>query len=634
MGDLNVTLASSDEQLKTFMRNLLDDIEALDYMISHDLFEKNITRIGAEQELCLIDRQYRPAPYNLEVLERSDAGYCTTELAKFNFEINLDPMLFKGSALSDMERQILKRLKDVEEAAATFDSDIILAGILPTIRKFDVELDNLTPLERYKALVSAIQRLRGGVFELRLSGIDELSFKTDSPLLEAANTGFQVHLQVHPSDFVKYYNIAQAVTAPVLAVSTNSPMLFGKRLWKETRIALFQQSVDTRKTSEHLRERSPRVTFGNDWLHDSILEIYKEDVSRFRVLLSSKEREDVFEKLERGEIPKLSALQIHNGTVYRWNRACYGVSQNIPHLRIENRVLGSGPTVADEMASAAFWLGMIKGMANHYDDISRVMDFDHAKNNFFAAARHGLDTHFRWINGERFSASELIKEELLPLARAGLESMEIDAADIDRYLGIIEARNSSRQTGADWQLDSYSELIRIGTRDEVITAISASMLKNQKKNIPVHLWEPASLSDVEDWKPYSLLVEEFMSTDLYTVQPSDILEFVAEMMDWRKIRYMPVEDDDNNLIGLITSRIVLRQMIKRKGEELISVGEVMIDEPITISPEATIVDAMNIMEKEQIGCLPVVKNQKLIGIITEQNFLHITRRLITRLSKG
>jgi hypothetical protein len=238
---------------------------------------------------------------------------------------------------------------------------------------------------------------------------------------------------VSPDDFVNYYNVAQAITAPVLAVSTNSPMIFGKRLWHETRIALFQQSVDTRTSSEHLREMSGRVMFGNHWLEKSILDIYKEDISRFRVLLSTDLKEDVFEKLKNGVTPKLNALQVHNSTVYRWNRPCYGISPGgKPHLRIENRIFPAGPTIVDEMASAAFWLGLMNGFHDQYGDVSKLMPFEAANSNFFSAARTGLNCRFNWLNDKQYSAPTLINKELVPLAREGLKKANINKDDIDR----------------------------------------------------------------------------------------------------------------------------------------------------------------------------------------------------------
>ncbi len=570
----------------------------------------------------------------MELLEAMGHDSFTTELAKFNLEANLKPLLFKDKCLSEMEANIQKLLEIVRKAVRDMDGDIVLAGVLPTIRKSDLDISNLTPLPRYRALCNAINKLRGDEYDLRIQGADELLMRFNTPLLEACNTGFQVHLQVNPDDFVNKYNLAQAITGPVLASAVNSPLLFGKRLWSETRIALFHQSVDTRQVGDHLRDSSPRVTFGNQWLKDSILEIYQEDIARYRVILSSEVDEDVEALMNEGKVPELRALQIHNGTVYRWNRPCYGISNGKPHLRIENRVFPSGPTVTDEIANAAFWLGLLNGMDEEYPDIRKVLDFDDAKMNFFAASKLGLDTKFRWTNDSNYTAVDLICKELLPLAKQGLKNVGVDDGDITSYLDIIKERTEVGQTGSYWIIKSYNSLSKSVTREQALTATTNAMIKNQNKGEPAHKWGLAKVDDMEMWQPSSLLVEEFMTTDLFTVQKDDILELVANLINWRRIRYVPVEDDSKHLVGLVSMRMVFREynnIIHEEGEGSNSVDDVMIKNPITIHPEASILEAIDIMDSQRIGCLPVVKNNRLVGIITEQNYMTITKRLLKHL---
>jgi CBS domain-containing protein/gamma-glutamylcysteine synthetase len=636
MGDERVKLPESKEQSQQFLKYLLRDVRAMGKMLDENWFEIGNIRIGAEQELCLIDMHAKPAPIVMELIELLGNQSFTTELARFNLESNLKPLLFKGKCLSEMEAQIVYQLELVRDAIRELNGDIALVGVLPTIRKSDLKIDNLTPLPRYRALCDAINKLRGEEYDLRIQGTDELLMRFDSPLLEACNTGFQVHLQVNPDEFVNKYNIAQAIAGPVLAGAVNSPLLFGKRLWAETRIALFHQSVDTRKVGDHLRDSSPRVTFGNSWLQESILEIYQEDIARYRVILSSDIEEDVEKMMDEGKVPELRALQIHNGTVYRWNRPCYGVSNGKPHLRIENRVFPSGPTVTDEIANAAFWLGLLNGMDAQYEDISAQMDFEDAKTNFFAASKMGLETKFHWVDDKRYSAVDLICHELLPIAREGLKKAGVDQGDISSYLDIVEERTESGKTGSYWMVKSYNSLSKKVTREQALTALTNAMVKNQKKGEPVHKWGLARLDDMEMWQPSSLLVEEFMTTDLFTVQKDDILELVANLIDWRRIRYVPVEDDSKHLVGLVSMRMVFREyndVIHQKRECRTSVDDIMIKNPITIHPEASILEAIEIMDQQQIGCLPVVKNNRLVGIITEQNYMTITKRLLRVLDK-
>jgi CBS domain-containing protein/gamma-glutamylcysteine synthetase len=641
MGEQRVSIVTSNDQMQNFVKSLLDDVNALEYMIDHDWFETDVVRIGAEQEMVLVDQKtLKPACINMEALEHmTDWPWVETELARFNLEINLDPREFNGSALKDMEEETRYKLERIESVVNKFGATIVLTGILPTLRKFDLEMSNLTPKQRYFALMEAInQQMMGNTYELNMVGIDELLIKHDSPLLEAVNTSFQVHLQVSPADFVYMYNLAQALSAPVMALAANSPIVFGRRLWHESRIAMFQQALDTRSTQEHMRERSPRVNFGKHWLDHSILDIYREDIARFRVLLSGDVTENAREMISMGKVPKLRSLQVHNSTVYRWNRPCYGISENgKPHLRIENRVLPSGPTILDEVANAAFWLGCMVQMKEDVGDIRNRMSFEDVYDNFIKAAKFGIDSKFTWMHDQKISVAELAIQELIPRARQGLEMRKMDPSDISRYMDVIEARAREHMNGARWALRSYTKLKKETTEDEALTVLTHAMSVNQKQGLPVHQWKMPELSDLKEYRPSHLKVSEFMNTDLFTVQKDDIIDLVAEMMDWRKIRYTPVEEKGGKLVGLVTLRMVLRHLLKTRNHpdspESVhtTVKDIMNKNPITIGPNATLLETMTIMRKNKIGCLPVVQNGELIGIITEMDFLRISGRLLERL---
>lgn len=638
MGDFNVRLVNNQKELNEFTKCLLNDIHALERMLEEDWFESDIIHIGAEQELCLVDKHLKPAPMAMDVLSRIEDDSFVTELAKFNLETNLNPQPLGKDCFTNLHHEIDTRLDQLDRICKSLGIDYALTGILPTIRKFDLDISNITPLERYEALLQAISNAKGKNHELRIVGLDELHLKRTSAMLEACNTSFQVHLQIKPEEFVKMYNISQVLAAPALAVSVNSPLLFGKRLWAETRIALFQQSIDTRITSEHLRERSPRVTFGKDWLHESISEIYKDDIVRFRVMLQTDCEPDNNALLDQGITPKLRALMIHNSTVYRWNRACYGISPSgKPHLRIENRIFPSGPTVIDEVANSAFWIGMMKGMDAEYSDIREFMEFDHAKDNFFSASRDGLNTSFHWINGKKISVNRLISEELLPLARHGLELSNVSKAEIDKYMGVIEARNESRKTGTQWLLNSHAHLLKKVGREEIAPALTSSIMMNQKTQKPVHEWPLAEGANSTDWRPDSLIVEEFMTTDVFTADPDDLPELVADIMAWRKLKYMPVENNKGTLKGLISYHQVLSYLSKKYGNKGAGnnsvVKDIMEANPPTIHPDESVVDALKLMKSHKVNCLPVVKNERLIGIISEGNFINITASLLNSLHK-
>ena len=637
MGTLNVKLVSSREDLNRNTRNILQDLKALEAMLEESWFNEAPIHIGAEQELCLVDSHCKPKPISLEVLDRVQSSGFTTELAKFNIEINLDPLEFRDSCFSDLAQSIAQRLSELYALGSEMGFDPVMTGILPTLRKTDMEDHNCTPLQRYYALMEALGKMRGREYELSIRGIDELNIKHDSAMLEACNTSFQVHLQVTPRDFVQKYNIAMAISAPTLAIATNSPYLFGKRLWSETRIALFQQSIDTRVVSEHLRDRSPRVTFGNHWMKDSVIELYREDIVRFRPMLMTEPDGDVAKMMEEGQTPKLSSLMTHNSTVYRWNRPCYGISPNgKPHLRIENRLLPSGPSIVDEVANAAFWLGLMVGAHQEYGDITKKMEFDDVRSNFISSAFAGHDTDLVWLDNKKISTRELIAKELLPLAKQGLEQRKVKAEDIDYYLGIIESRNEARRTGAYWILQSLNKLSKEVLSDERSSTLTSAMISNQKSGKPIHEWELACRQDSREWSATSLLIEEFMTRDIFRVEQDDIPELVANIMDWQRVRFVPVEDKQGHLCGLVTARRLIRYLVdKAENAKHVekTVKDLMIEDPITISPDKTVMEAMRLMKHHNSPCLPVVKNKALVGIISEGNFLNVTASLLNVLEE-
>src|SRR5262249_31541983 len=379
MGEHDGSQTHDESRYQAFLRALLADLRALEFMLERGMIETGVRRVGAEQEFFLIDAAMRPAPLAAEVLERAEDPRLTTEIGRFNLEANLTPRLFGGSALSDLEREIEEVLKIARWSARLLGADTMLTGILPTIRLSDPTLDNLTPTARYSELNRSLCLQKGGCFRVHIKGIDEMQLTHDNTMMEACNTSFQVHLQVGPEEFARLYNIAQLVTAPVLAAAANSPVLLGYRLWEETRIALFQHSVDARSGALQVRAQPTRVGFGEKWVKESVMEILRDDVTRFRVLMASDSVEDPMEVLDRGEVPRLSALRLHNGTVWRWNRPCYGIIDGRPHLRIENRALPWGPTVADEVANGAFFLGLVSYFGEEKLDVAEMMDFDDAK---------------------------------------------------------------------------------------------------------------------------------------------------------------------------------------------------------------------------------------------------------------
>ncbi|HEY3580639.1 MAG TPA: CBS domain-containing protein, partial [Pyrinomonadaceae bacterium] len=609
---------------------LLEDLGALACMLEEGCIESGVTRIGAEQEMFLVDRHLRPAPVSLEVLEYARDQRLTTEIARFNLEANLTPLQLENNCFSRMEEELKELIELARTGAATQGADILLSGILPTLQKSDLTLDNLTPVARYHELNRGVIGLRGGPFSIHIKGLDELHLTHDNIMMESCNTSFQVHFQSNAKEFANHYNVAQAITAPVLAAAVNSPLLFGKRLWQETRVALFQHSTDERSRPQLARSQPTRVNFGDSWLEKSVIELFRDQIVRFRPIMISEPDRSPFEVWAKGEMPLLSALRMHNGTVWRWNRACYGVTDGVAHLRIENRALPSGPTIVDEIANAAFFTGLMAALPQAYGEISQRMVFDDAKLNFFRAARHGLDAQFQWIDGQTFSATSLILDQLLPLARHGLSSSHVATEDINKYLGIIEDRTRGGQTGARWIIKSLSAKGSSAAKDSGRRRLTAAMLANQKQDRPIHRWPIMENEESEEWEHGYRTVGQFMSTDLFTVKPDDLIDLAASVMDWRHIRHVPVEDAAGRLVGLVTHRGLLRVMSSGNrfvDRSPVTVRQVMVENPVTVSPATSSLEAIEVMRRNRVGCLPVVEGEELVGIVTSYDFLEASARL-------
>jgi CBS domain-containing protein/gamma-glutamyl:cysteine ligase YbdK (ATP-grasp superfamily) len=630
MGQLDVEQNIDEPKVQAFMSALLDDLRALDYMIEHDQIESGVRRIGAEQEMFLIDRGLRPAPLALEVLDGLQDSRFTTEIARFNLEANLSPRVIANRCFTEMEQELNTLLAKVRAVAAQHEADILLAGILPTLCISDLTLDNLTPIARYYELNRAITRARGGPFSIHIKGIDELELEHDNLMMESCNTSFQIHVQVSPREFANAYNIAQAITAPVLAAAVNSPVLFGKRLWHETRLALFQHSADERSRTQLMRSQPTRVGFGERWVKKSVTELLHDQVTRFRPIMINLPEESSRRVLARGEVPSLSSLFLHNGTVWPWNRACYGVRDGVAQLRIENRALPAGPTIVDEVANAAFFAGLMIALPEEYGDISKRMSFDDAKSNFFAAARYDLHAQLNWLDNKSISAASLIRDHLLPLAQEGLRQAEVDASDIGKYLGIIDERVKTKQTGARWILKSLAAMEKLEPKDLRYHELTAQMLQEQKEGKPVHEWKIAAADEDVEWSQSYQTVGQFMSTDLFTVREDDLVDLAASVMDWRHVRHVPVEDNEGRLIGLVTHRDLLHlltQGMQAQAAKPLTVRDVMKTELQTVSSSTPTLDALEIMQKNRVGCLPVVDDDRLVGILTSFDFLSGAARL-------
>jgi len=624
VGSQAVSKFSNSSEKRAFTKHLLNDIRALEWLLENGKIESGVHRIGAEQELVLVGDDFRPAHKNLEILNLLKGEHFTEEIAKFNVEINLDPQTFGAGCFHRMEQQLEELLAQTRQAAEQENTKVLLTGILPTIKKDHLHFQHMTPNVRYEALNEAMRGQKGEDFDLYIIGLDELKTTHPNILFEACNTSFQVHLQLSPEEFTERYNWSQLIAAPVLAASSNSPILMGKRLWSETRIALFQQSVDTRNAGMLPREKEPRVSFGREWLRGTVADLYKDNVSRFNLLFASDIEEDSLAVAKAGGTPNLEALKLHNGTVYRWNRACFGTANGVAHLRIENRYIPSGPTTRDEMANAAFWLGLMVNKSNPYGDITENMRFEDVRFNFYNSARFCLDSKLEWF-GKTISATDLILEEMLPLSMEGLATMQLPKEEYEPYLELIEERARRMQNGSKWSLKAFSKLLQGSTPNEASRNLSAAMFARETSGLPVHEWSELEVAESHEDTRYDT-VSQVMTTDVFTVDEDELVDLVISMMDWKNIRFIPVENAAHELVGMVSYKTLLNYFVSFSNEDHVSVRDIMVTDFPTCSSSWTTAQAISIMANEQVSCLPVVDKHKLVGIVTEADIVRITNK--------
>ncbi len=477
------------EDRQRYRRKVRACLDVFARMLSESKFHPERRSFGMEIELNLTDDGGDPAMVNAAVLEAIADPSFQTELGQFNVEINIPPRLLEGDVFSDLERDARASLNHAEERARTVGAHMMIIGILPTIGAQHLHADSFSSNPRYALLNEQIFAARGEDLEISIAGVERLSTYAETIAPEAACTSVQLHQQVDPEAFARHWNAAQAIAGVQLAVAANAPFFYGKELWRETRIALFEQATDTRPEELKVQGVRPRVWFGERWI-TSIFDLFEENVRYFPALLPLCEDEDPLEMLERGDVPNLRELRLHNGTIYRWNRPIYDVVRDQPHLRVENRVLPAGPTVADILANAALYYGLLRVIADEERPVWSQMSFSAAEENFHAGARDGIDARLYWPGLGEVPAAELVLRRLLPLAHEGLRQSGVNCADADRLLGIIERRCVTLRNGASWQSEVFHHFYedRALDRAEALRQMTKRYRDHMHSNEPVHAW--------------------------------------------------------------------------------------------------------------------------------------------------
>ncbi len=479
----------SGEDRRNYREKLRRSLDVFDRMLRESIFDTSLSLVGQEIELNLVDDRGEPSMHNAAVLEAIADPAWATELGQFNIEINVPPRQLQGDALAVLEAEIRDDLNAADSKARGSGSRLVMIGILPTLRQDDVHEGTLSANARYRVMNEQIFAARGEDISIAIEGSEQLLTHADSITPEAACTSVQLHTQVSPEAFASYWNAAQAIAGVQVALGANSPFLFGRQLWQETRITLFEQATDTRP--EELKQQGvrPRVWFGERWI-TSVFDLFEENIRYFPALLPICEDEDPLAVLESGSCPKLEEMSLHNGTIYRWNRPVYAAVNGQPHLRVENRVLPAGPSVADTVANAAFYYGLVRALAEAQRPIWTQMSFATAAENLHAAARHGMDAQLYWPGLGEAPVAELVLRRLLPLARDGLGRWGVNQADADRLLGIIEQRCLTGRTGAAWQVTAVGAVSAAGGADrgDALRLMTQSYIEHMHTNEPVHTW--------------------------------------------------------------------------------------------------------------------------------------------------
>ncbi|WP_028193686.1 glutamate--cysteine ligase [Salinispora pacifica] len=452
-------------------------------------FDVDRPTTGLEIELNLIDDMSRPAMRNTAVLAAVADPDFQTELGQFNLEINVAPLRLAGTGALEFEKTLRERLNAADARARTVGARLVMIGILPTLRSEHLTSAALSANPRFELLNEQIFAARGEDLPIVINGVERLTTTADTITPEAACTSAQFHLQVSPAQFGDYWNAAQAIAGVQVALGANAPLFFGRELWRETRIPLFEQATDTRAEEIKAQGVRPRVWFGERWI-STVFDLFDENVRYFPALLPVCDPEDPVEAIAAGAVPQLGELRLHNGTIYRWNRPRYDVLAGRPRLRLENRVLPAGPTVVDTIANGAFFFGLVRALAESDRPLWSQMSFNAAEENFTTCARHGIDAQVFWPGLGYLPVTELVLRRLLPLAHHGLDRWGMDPVERDRLLGIIEQRCLTSRNGASWQVATLNRLESADrlSRPEALREVLRHYVDLMHSNRPAHEW--------------------------------------------------------------------------------------------------------------------------------------------------
>ncbi|MEX2468273.1 MAG: hypothetical protein WD396_00820 [Pseudohongiellaceae bacterium] len=481
----------TDEDFQRFSKRLRANLEALQIMLARPGFGEGELSFGAELELYIVDSQGRPLHVNQEIQSQLNDPQLTLELNRYNLEYNFSPCLLKNHCFEATEKEATAAIAKINACAAQWEGQVVPIGILPTLEQSDTGYHAMTPLVRFQALTQALTEIRGGPFTIAIEGEDTLQLAMDDVTLEGANTSFQIHLRVPPEEFTDFYNAVQLVTPLVVAMAGNSPLLFGHRLWQETRIPLFKQSIDCRP-KDSMHPIPARVNFGTNWIRDGAYELFAEASLLYRPILPECDDEDPVAIARSGGTPHLHEMRLHQGSIWWWNRPVYDPAGG-GHLRIEFRALPAGPSLVDMLANAALAIGLAKVMQDSVRELLPAIPFTYCTANFYRAAQQGMEADLFWPSltqsePQYFAATDILTR-LLPAVPDKLAEMGFIEEDFRPLIGVLEERLESRQTGSRWQLKKLAALRKDLHKRDALAAMLKEYQTNSAANIPVARWK-------------------------------------------------------------------------------------------------------------------------------------------------
>ncbi len=463
------------EDFLHFQKKLKQETRMLDTMLQKNAFSSQHPVAGFEIEAWIVDNVMQPAPVNDQFLQSFNNPLACEELAKFNLELNSVPLPLQGDGLRLIHKQFQQTWDQAVRHASTLDKQLLMIGTLPTLQADELNLHNMSDRNRYRALNEQILNSRGKPVHLDIIGHEHLKLDHHDVMMEAATTSFQIHIQVPAELAHHYYNAAIIASSIMVGACANAPFLFGHDLWSETRIPLFEQAIETGGYAGVAGGPLKRVSFGTDFAKHSIMECFSENHAHFPVLLP---------ECKDTEIAEFAHLKLHNGTIWRWNRPLIGVSDDgTPHIRIEHRTPSAGPTVIDAVANMALFYGLCKKFTDDIIDNGLPISFSQAKDNFYQAARFGLDAHIVWKNGQKHRLHWWLEHHFIDAALEGLDALHIDRKDAEDYLELIRQRVNNRQTGSQWQRKYIQK------HGKHFKQMTQHYLQLQQTGLPVSEWE-------------------------------------------------------------------------------------------------------------------------------------------------